>query len=202
MNPIGYAPLAAIRYERGADIDGLLAGVCVDLSGMGLRLGGLLQVTAGEPGSRAAAVHVIDLRTGQAFDIWQDCGPCAKGCRLDENALATAEPALQAAIDAGVDLLLINRFGRAECYGRGLRPVFESALASRVPVLTAVREPYDRGWAEFHGGLAVELPAEADRIVRWATGSQTCIPSHGAVRSRCLSDARMLQVERVHLRGT
>ncbi|KAB2851491.1 MAG: DUF2478 domain-containing protein [Hyphomicrobiaceae bacterium] len=168
MKNLGMSALGAIHYQRGYDIDRLLVDVCEMLVRDGLRLGGLLQVSTGERGgSCAATVHVVDLRTGRAFDIWQDRGPCAQGCRLDEAGLATAEPVLLAAIEARVELLVVNRFGRAEGSGRGLRACFEAALAAEVPVLTAVRAPYDESWAEFHGGLAKELPASLPHVVEW-----------------------------------
>ena len=55
--------LAAIAYDRGFDIDRLLAAACERLSRRGVRLGGLLQVSTGGKGSCASSVQVIDLRT-------------------------------------------------------------------------------------------------------------------------------------------
>jgi nucleoside-triphosphatase THEP1 len=160
--------LAAITYARGFDIDRQLVDVCADLARDGLKLGGLLQVSTGERGgSCATSVHVVDLRTGEPFDIWEDRGPCAKGCRLDEGGLALAEPVIARAISDRVDLLIINRFGRAESLGRGLRRCFESALEAGIPVLTSVREPYDTAWREFHGGLGVELGCEREAVRGW-----------------------------------
>ena len=162
-------PLAAIRYTRGFDIDRLLVDVCAELSATGMRLGGLLQISTGERGGNcAASVHVVDLRSRRSFDIWQDRGPCARGCRLDEAGLADAEVVLRDAILDRVDLLVINRFGRAEALGRGHRQFFEEALARGICVLTAVRPPYDLEWASFSGGMAVDLPVTLAAIVDWA----------------------------------
>lgn len=161
--------IAAIRYERGFDIDQLLIDVSSELARLGFRLGGLLQLSTGDKGgSCATSVNVIDLRAGTAFDIWQDRGPCARGCRLDEGGLAEAERVLHAAIEDAVDLLIVNRFGRAESLGRGLRSCIERAVAAGIPVLTAVRAPYDQGWAEFHCGLGCELSPTAAIVSRWA----------------------------------
>lgn len=166
-------PLAAIQYPRGFDIDRLLVDVCAGLAATGLRLGGLLQISTGERGGNcAASVHVVDLRTRRAFDIWQDRGPCARGCRLDEGGLAEAESALRQAIADRVDLLIVNRFGRAESLGRGLRPCLEEAVTAGIPVLTAVRAPYDRDWRDFHGGLGIELPCNETAIRHWASSER------------------------------
>jgi hypothetical protein len=161
--------LAAINYPRGFDIDRLFVDVCAELARRKMRLGGLLQVSTGARGGNcAASVHVVDLGTQQTFDIWHDRGQCASGCRLDEGGLAAAEGVLEAAIAERVDLLLINRFGRAESLGRGLRGSFEAAIAAGVPVLTAVRAPYDEAWRSFHGRLGQELVSDLDSVVAWS----------------------------------
>lgn len=160
--------LAAVQFARGFDIDRLLMDATAQLAGRGVRLGGLMQVTTGpRGGSCADSVHVVDLRTNTAYDIWQDRGPCARGCRLDEAGLAEAEFAAHRAIADRVDLLVINRFGRAESLGRGLRGCFEAAVEAQIPVLTAVRAPYDTDWAAFHGGLGVDLDASVEAVVAW-----------------------------------
>jgi hypothetical protein len=106
------ARLAAVHYSRGFDIDRLLIDICANAAARGLRLGGLVQMTTGERGGNCATtIHVVDLRTQHAYDIWENRGACAKGCRLDERGLADAEPAIMRAITDRVDLWIINRFG-------------------------------------------------------------------------------------------
>jgi hypothetical protein len=173
------APLAAINYPRGFDIDRLLVDVCAELTRAKVRLGGLLQVSTGVRGGTCAdSVHLVDLRNGQEFDIWDDRGRCAKGCRLNESGLAEAECAIRASIADRVDLLLINRFGRAESLGRGLRRSLDAAVSAGIPVLTAVREPYTEAWCRFHGRLGHELSPEPNGVVTWALRAIAC-PSGG-----------------------
>jgi uncharacterized protein len=160
--------LAAIAYDGGFDIDRLLVEVCERLAHRGVRLGGLLQSSTGAKGGCASTVHVVDLRTNAAFDIWEDRGACARGCRLDESGLAAASQAIDRAISDRVDLLIMNRFGRAESLGGGLLDSLALAIAAELPVLTAVRAPYDLAWAKFHGGLAKELPADVVSVTAWA----------------------------------
>lgn len=162
--------LAAVTYSRGYDIDRLLIDVCADLAKAKLRLGGLLQVSTGDKGNCATTINVVDLRTGKAFDIWEDRGACARGCRLDERGLVDAAPVIDGAIADAVDLIIINRFGRAESLGGGMLASFSSALSAGIPVLTAVRDPYCKAWAEFHGGFGHDLAAERSLVVTWALG--------------------------------
>jgi molybdate transport system ATP-binding protein len=159
--------LGAIHYERGFAIDGLLLAIWAQLRGAGVRLGGLLQESVGERGTCAASVQAVDLRSGRTFSIWEPRGACACGCRLDERGLLDAEPNLMSAVAERVDLLVINRFGRAESLGRGLLGVFGLALEAGVPVLTAVRSPYQEAWRGFHGGLAEQLPCRLEAVLAW-----------------------------------
>ena len=167
MEDTKISPLAAIHYPKSFHIDWLLSQACSGLSRTGLELGGLLQLSTGGAGGCATSVHAIDLRSGEAFDIWEDRGVCSQGCRLDEQGLVLASAAIERAIEDKVDLIIVNRFGRAESLGRGLLDHVISALDAHIPVLTAVREPYDEAWARFHGGLAADLANNYAAICGW-----------------------------------
>jgi hypothetical protein len=176
--------LAAIAYERVFDIDCLLVTACKRLLRQGVKLGGLLQVSTGARGGCASTVHVVDLRTNTAFDIWEERGKGAKGCRLDERGLAEASCAVEDAIADRVDLIIMNRFGRAESLGGGLLASFSSAVSAGLPVLTAVRAPYDPTWTTFHGGLGQWLPTDVRAIVAWAESAAA------GARSTVVSDSQ------------
>lgn len=160
--------LAAIHFSRGFDIDRLFADTCRELAGTGLRLGGLLQVSSGGEAENATSVHLVDVRTRASYDIWEDRGALASGCRLDEAGLLQAAHIIDRAIEDRVDLIVVNRFGRAESEGRGLRPFIASAIEAEIAVLTCVREPYIDAWQQFHGGLALALPPQLGKVTAWA----------------------------------
>jgi hypothetical protein len=161
--------LAAIHCERGLDVDALLLASCAAVRSQGLLPGGVIQRASGDGGDCATSVHVVDLRSAAAFDIWEARGACASGCRLDERGLVDAEATIMAALAEGIDLLVINRFGRAESLGRGLTGCIAAAIDAGVPVLTAVRAPYEEAWRAFHGGLGEELPADdGQAVIGWA----------------------------------
>lgn len=160
--------LAAVIYERGFDVDGLLLASCKQLRSIGFRIGGVIQRSTGRSGQCVTSVHVVDVSSGNVFDIWENRGACASGCRLDGQGLIDAEPGILAAIADGVDLLVINRFGRAESLGRGLIDCFAAALEAGIPVLTAVRAPYEEAWNAFHGGLAQSLRPGLANVINWS----------------------------------
>jgi len=169
MSGDGVHHIGAICYDRGIDVDPLLVAVSDGLRQRGYRLGGVLQNAVGDRGSCAPSVHVVDLQSGALFNIWESRGVGSRGCRLNEGGLIDVEPAIMAAIDARVDLLLINRFGRAEACGGGFVGCFSAALEAGIMVLTAVRESYLGAWTSFDGGLGTNLDPDVATVLDWAT---------------------------------
>lgn len=181
-------PIADIPFKGRAPIDALLATVVERLRQDGVRVIGFLQeddsaLLGGEVGADACStMRLRDLAGGGVMGISQDLGRFSEGCRLDSVALTEAAGRLEAALEAGADLLVVNRFGKAEADGSGLRPVIARAIADNIPVLVPVREDYATAWANFHGGMAASLPAEAEAVLDWCQravrpGSQAALSS-------------------------
>jgi hypothetical protein len=159
--------LAAVTYQSGFAIDGFMASVAARLRDEGVTLAGLVQQNGSDAPTTCAAMDLIDLSDGTRVRISQDLGPHAEGCRLDPRALAGVEDPLAHTIRARPDLFILNKFGKAEAEGDGLRTVFARAIDAGVPMLTAVRPPHSEAWAAFHGGLAVDLPPDLDTVLAW-----------------------------------
>ena len=85
------------------------------------------------------------------------------GCRLDSDWLASLATRLAAAIEAGADVVIINRFGRLEAEGKGLTDLIRQALDADIPVLIAVPERRFATWIRFSEGMNVRLAAGARR---------------------------------------
>ncbi|MEQ8252267.1 MAG: DUF2478 domain-containing protein [Oceanibaculum nanhaiense] len=161
--------IADIPFKGRAPIDALLATVVGRLRQGGVRVAGFLQEDdSGIDGTDACgSMRLRDLDNGAVHGISQDLGRFSTGCRLDSAALTEAAGLLEAAIDAGAELVVVNRFGKAEADGSGLRLVIARAMAAGIPVLVPVREDYAPAWADFHGGMADSLPAEAEAVLDW-----------------------------------
>jgi nucleoside-triphosphatase THEP1 len=159
--------LAAVWYDRDFDINGTLRIVVKILQERGVAIGGVLQEAGTGPNDCCVQLNIVDIRTGRAERITQNRGPESRGCKLDPRGLAAISHRIADAIDANVDLVIINKFGRAESEGDGLRSCIEGAILAGVPILTSVREPYVDAWNLYHGGLAMELPPRIDAIVQW-----------------------------------
>ncbi len=171
MTVTGGMRLAAIRYEAGFRIDEFLARVAKQLRAEDIRLGGALQENAPGADGRCAGMSLVDLATRTRFHISQDLGSQAEGCRLDTQGLAEFVVLFDRASQKNVELLILNRFGRAESEGGGLRPVFAHAVEAGIPVLIAVRAPYTNAWAQFHAHLASDLPTDLDTVLAWCRKS-------------------------------
>ena len=159
--------LAAIGYEAGFPIDDLLRRVADRLRADQVALAGALQENIGGIPGQCSAMTLVDLSSQRRFGISQDLGLQSEGCRLDPQGLSEVGALLDRPFDLRTELLLLNRFGKAEAEGRGLRSVFARAIDAGIPVLTAVRPPYREAWAQFHGGLAVDLPTDLERVLAW-----------------------------------
>jgi hypothetical protein len=134
----------------------------------GLRVRGAIQDNAGD--ASCPAMSLVDLATGERYGISQQLGTHARGCRLDPGGLAVFAARLDAAIQDGCDLIILNKFGKAEAEGGGLRAALARAIDSGIPVLTAVRSPYSEAWLDFHGGLAADLAPSRAAALAWCRG--------------------------------
>lgn len=161
------AAIAAIHYEWDFDINGTLRQVVRRLRAEGVKVGGVLQTATVLPNQCCARLFIVDIKTGQTECISQDRGPDARGCKLDPRGLAEISHCLAAAIEERVDLLIINKFGRAESEGGGLLSLIGTAVSEGIPVLTTVREPYTEAWTSFHGGLADVISPRVEAAVQW-----------------------------------
>jgi hypothetical protein len=164
--------LAAIRYRAGFPIDDFMADMALRLHRRGRRLSGLVQRNHGDCDSGCATMALEDLASGRRFPISEDRGAGATGCRLDASGLAAAAGALAASLvassEGAADLVLVNKFGRQEALGQGLRQEIAAAIAADLPVLIAVREDVLPAWRAFAGDDWLELSTDPDAIEAWA----------------------------------
>lgn len=83
-------PVAAIVYANGAYPDTIFSAIVDRCRALGLSLAGVLQHQAFEGADRHCDVILEDLTSGHRTPLFEDRGAGARGCRLDEAALAEA----------------------------------------------------------------------------------------------------------------
>lgn len=159
--------LAAIIYASGFPIDELMAGLALRLKQRGLKLGGVVQHNT-EAGDDELSMALEDLASGRHFPISEVRGAGALGCRLDPTGLAAAGGAIVAALEGRPDLVIVNKFGRQEMLGQGLRQEIAAAVLAEMPVLIAVRDDFVPAWSEFAGEDWIRLEPEPAAIEGWA----------------------------------
>ena len=150
------------------EADRVLAGVVARLADMGWPLAGVVQINTdhADPG-RACHMDLDVLQDRARIRISQDLGAMSRGCRLDPSALETAVGLVEAALQGGPRLLVINKFGKQEVDGRGFRPVIGQAMAAGVPVLTTVSQGNLEGFQTFAEGLGQALPPDEGAVMDW-----------------------------------
>jgi nucleoside-triphosphatase THEP1 len=171
MTITGTARLAAVVYQSGFKIDDFLARLVNLLRADRIKVAGVLQENARDVAGFCSAMTLVDLTSRRRFKISQDLGSQAQGCRLDARGIAEIGPLLERTLNQDAELIILNRFGKAEAEGGGLRSAFVRAMEAGIPTLTAVRTPYVEAWSLFHGQLAAELAADLDAALAWCRES-------------------------------
>ncbi len=169
-----------IAYTMAAgrgDTDLLLHGLARRLQARGLHPAGTVQINTDRADGRPCDMDVAVLPDGPVLRISQDLGPQARGCRLDAGALDTAAGLVAARMADGADVLILNKFGKHEAEGRGLRAVIATALEQGLPVLVGVNASNRAAFERFAGGLAVALPPDPAALTGWADAATRPAPA-------------------------
>jgi molybdate transport system ATP-binding protein len=158
----------AVVYGAAVAIDDVMAEAIAELRQRGITVGGLLQHAGacGPAGGREMWLENIASGTNTRID--QPLGAGAGGCVLDEGGLVAAAAVLAAIPGSDVAVAVVNRFGKSEAAGRGLRDEIADILLAGIPVLIPVRDDLVQDWEAFIGAEATRLPPEPAAIRRWA----------------------------------
>lgn len=153
--------LLALEAEGRGAIDRVIEDVAERLAAAGLRLAGLVQSNPVPDGRDRCDMTLRDLASGRDIKISQDLGKDSRACRLDPGALETAVGWVQASLQGDVDALVLNKFGKREQEGAGLRPVIAQAVAMGLPVVVGLRSDNRAAWQAFCCGAGEIRPASA-----------------------------------------
>ena len=163
----GLIQIGVVVYDDGLFRDALIARCAAGLVASGYQLGGVVQSNAHRCGRRRCDMYVKDLLGGDEIRISLDRGKEARGCRLDPDAFARIDAWIEQAVYARVDLLIINKFGKEEAHGRGLRPVIAEALMAEIPLVIGVSTRNLCEFQTFVGGAATCLRPDIETITAW-----------------------------------
>ncbi len=161
-------PLAAIVYADDAYPYAAFAALVERCRRRGLSLAGVLQRHVSEAPDRRCDVLLEDLSTGHCTSIFEDRGAGATGCRLDEAALGEAATRIEGNMELRPDLLVLNKFGKAECAGGGLLDLIACAMERKIAVVIGVARSNLPAWRNFAGDYSVELSETGGAVEQWA----------------------------------
>lgn len=164
------APLiAALVYADGVYPDRAIARAIAPLRERGVAMAGAIQLQPDDlPGRHPCDLLLEDLASGEVTAIAEHRGKEARGCRLDVGVLTEVAETVTTSLHASAPcLLIVNKFGKIEADGGGMRGAVAEAVELGIPVLVGVPARNLDRWRAFAGSLAVELPAEPSAIVGW-----------------------------------
>ena len=167
----GGVRLAAIEHAGTQEIDELISAVARRLRDDGLRVGGTVQSNPTRSDRQRCDMELEELTTGRAFPISQQLGPESRGCRLDGTALEQVVGLVDASLRRGLDILIVNKFGKQEAEGKGLRNTIAKAVEAGIPVLVGLNRAHAAAWRQFSGGQGKLLAPDAAVIDEWLQDS-------------------------------
>ena len=151
-------------------IDPLLDQFAQALAAQGMRLAGIVQANSERADGAPCDMDVRVMPDGPELRISQFRGKEARGCRLDPSNFETAVGHVEASLAVRPDLLIVNKFGKQEAAGRGMRGAIGTALAMEVPVLVGLNGMNRAAFDAFTGGAAAALQPTPDALMRWWDG--------------------------------
>lgn len=159
--------VAAIVYANDAYPGAFFRALVGRWRALGLSVAGVLQHQVLVGADQRCDVLLEDLTSGHRTALLEDRGAGASGCRLDQAALAEAAVRVEGSLDQAPDILVLSKFGKAECEGGGLRDLIAGAIDRGVPVVIGVPRQSLDAWRYFVGDFAIELSDDAGEVERW-----------------------------------
>lgn len=148
----------------------LLLDFARELQARGWQVGGVVIETLYDGDGQKADLDLIDLATDQRFAYARaDTRGIAIGrWVLDPASLAAGNRAILRAVEAGAELIIVDKFGPLESRSEGFAIGLRAALASARPLLVTLRGEFLDAWDAFAGGRpSAALRPETKEFWRW-----------------------------------
>ncbi len=159
--------IAALKHDDGAKIDQALLKIADRLKRQGYRLAGAIRTQLPSGDEDRCDMFLEDLATSTIYPMSQNLGAGSDACRLDDGALDTIAERVEASLQDGADILILNKFGKQESEGRGLRTPIVSAVEQGIPVLVGLSSGRVDSWNEFCGAAGEIFDLGDQAVDRW-----------------------------------
>jgi hypothetical protein len=167
MNSAKAPPILAIVYSDGLAADRLISDLGYKVRDAGIAVAGIVQHNQFIRDRTKCDMEIEELASGIVLKISEDRGNEARGCRLDRGALSEAAALLSESIESGPQLVILNKFGKTEAEGEGLRDTLAQAVQLGMPVIVGVPFRNIEQWRIFAEGLAEECAIDSSRPKEW-----------------------------------
>jgi nucleoside-triphosphatase THEP1 len=160
--------ILAIVYADGVAAGGFICDLGHRLREAGVAVAGIVPY---QPSSRERSegpdMEVEDLASRIILQLSDDTKVMSAECRLDPAALQEAAALISASFRNAPELVILNKFGRLEVKGEGLRDVICDAVELGFPVVIGVPERHLESWRAFTNGLAEESSVDSPCVHQW-----------------------------------
>lgn len=166
------APFAAVVYPPQSNAVGFLGAFAEKLKQRGVRVAGIVQEKVRDSDGALTGIDAIDVATGARAPIKRVArqNRDTNNCALDASVLAGTSGFLRHAIEEGVELIVVDKFGTEEQNGRGLSDEILLAISEGIPLLISVPQPALDIWQERTGAMGGVLPLDAGALEQWWAG--------------------------------
>jgi hypothetical protein len=160
--------LLAVVYDDGFAADRILSELGYALREQQVAVRGLVQRNTFRRDRVKCDMELEELGSGEVFQLSRDRGALAGGCRLDREAIVTAAALIGRGLGDKCEVLIINKFGRSEAEGSGLREVIAEAVSRGIITVIGVPRRNIEVWEKFADGLFERVDAsDAKSLTRW-----------------------------------
>lgn len=177
----------ALVYDSGPAVNRWFAGLVTELRRSGKKLAGLIQEDVPHPGRTRCDMVLHELATGRAISISEDLGAGATSCRLSTPRLLEAAQLVEAQL-ADAEIVFLNKFGKAEAEGGGLRDLIAHGIESGKSLVIGVPRSNLQAWTDFCGEYfrTVEVKPEPSPEAIAAQAALLGQPPTGSERLRAV----------------
>jgi Protein of unknown function (DUF2478) len=155
---------AYVTIAGRGSIDDCISEAVTLLERRGLRLTGTVRAFPVNHHAHACDMDIRILPNGPLVRISQALGVGSRGCRLDPGSIEKMSTEVESRLE-GSQLLVVNKFGKQECIGRGLRAAIARALDLELPILVGVNLLNLPDFHAFACGHAREIDGSPESIL-------------------------------------
>jgi len=166
--------IAALKYVSGQSTKDVLKRFADTLLKQGVNVHGLRQENVQGPDGQRLGVDAIDIHTGDRIPLLRPT-PFElnnKQCSLNLAQLSEATGILRRAVQANPDIVLVERFSKAESDGGGLADDLMALMASGIPTVVSVHADEYEAWLSYSGGLADDVDSTVEALNQWWTAAR------------------------------